>query len=72
MNEAETASRIVALEVRVAHQDRVIEDLNALVTAQWKQIDALAKQVERMTDRLQRVEENAPSSDAPEPPPPHY
>jgi SlyX protein len=72
MNEAETASRIVALEVRVAHQDRVIEDLNALVTEQWKQIDALAKQVERMTDRLQRVEENAPSSDAPEPPPPHY
>ena len=72
MSEAETASRIVALEVRVAHQDRVIEDLNALVTEQWKQIDALAKQVERMTDRLQRVEENAPSSDAPEPPPPHY
>jgi SlyX protein len=72
MNEAETASRIVALEVRVAHQDRVIEDLNALVTEQWKQIDALAKQVERMTDRLQRVEENSPSSDAPEPPPPHY
>jgi len=72
MNEAETVSRIVALEVRVAHQDRVIEDLNALVTEQWKQIDALAKQVERMTDRLQRVEENAPSSDAPEPPPPHY
>jgi len=72
MNEAETASRIVTLEVRVAHQDRVIEDLNTLVTEQWKQIDALAKQVERMTDRLQRVEENAPSSDAPEPPPPHY
>jgi len=72
MNEAETASRIVALEVRVAHQDRVIEDLNTLVTEQWKQIDALAKQVERMTDRLQRVEENSPSSDAPEPPPPHY
>ena len=72
MNEAETVSRIVALEVRVAHQDRVIEDLNALVTEQWKQIDALAKQVERMTDRLQRVEENSPSSDAPDPPPPHY
>src|SRR6187399_1018845 len=61
MNEAETASRIVTLEVRVAHQDRVIEDLNTLVTEQWKQIDALAKQVERMTDRLQRVEENSPS-----------
>ena len=72
MSEAETASRIVALEVRVAHQDRVIEDLNALVTEQWKQIDALAKQVERMADRLRRVEDNAPAADAPDPPPPHY
>ena len=72
MNEAETVSRIVALEVRVAHQDRVIEDLNALVTEQWKQIDALAKQVERMADRLRRVEDNVPAPDAPEPPPPHY
>ena len=72
MSEAETASRIVALEVRVAHQDRVIEDLNALVTEQWKQIDALAKQVERMMEWLRRVEDNVPAPDAPEPPPPHY
>jgi SlyX protein len=72
MNEAETASRIVALEVRVAHQDRVIEDLNASVTEQWKQIDALAKQVERMADRLRRMEDNVPAPDTPEPPPPHY
>jgi len=72
MNETETAARIVALEVRVAHQDRVIEELNALVTEQWKQIDALAKQAERMADRLRRVEDNVPAPDAPEPPPPHY
>ena len=72
MSEAETAARIESLEVRVAHQDRVIEDLNALVTEQWKQIDALAKQVERMADRLRRVEDNAPAADAPDPPPPHY
>ena len=72
MSEAETAARIEALEVRAAHQDRVIEDLNALVTEQWKQIDALAKQVERMADRLRRVEDNVPAADAPDPPPPHY
>ena len=66
------AGRMEALEVRIAHQDRVIEDLNASVTEQWKQIDGLAKQVARLTDRLQRVEDTAPSSDAPDPPPPHY
>jgi SlyX protein len=66
------SARIEALEMRIAHQDRVIEDLNASVTEQWKHIDGLAKQVARLTDRLQRVEDTAPSSDAPEPPPPHY
>jgi SlyX protein len=65
-------ARIEALEVRIAHQDRVIEDLNKSVTDQWKQIDGLTKQVARMADRLARLEDNAPSSDAAEPPPPHY
>jgi len=72
MSESETQARLEALEVRVAYQDRTIEDLNATVTAQWKQIDDLAKQVARMADRLRNVEENAPSSGEPEPPPPHY
>ena len=39
MSESETQARLEALEVRVAYQDRTIEDLNTTVTAQWKQID---------------------------------
>jgi SlyX protein len=65
-------ARIESLEARIAHQDRIIEDLNTAVTDQWKQIDALAKQVARMADRLQSVEESVPPSGATEPPPPHY
>jgi SlyX protein len=72
MSDNAAEARIEALEVRVAHQERVIEDLNTSVTEQWKRIDTLSKQVERMMDRLQRVEDTVPSSDAPEPPPPHY
>jgi len=71
MSEAETASRIVALEVRVAHQDRVIEDLNKSVTEQWRQIESLSTQIGRVTDRLQSMEQNAPSAGEAEPPP-HY
>jgi len=71
MNDAETLARIEGLEARIAHQDRTIEDLNSSVTGQWKQIDALTKQMERMADRLRRVEDNAPSGEV-EPPPPHY
>ena len=72
MTDAKTLSRIEALETRIAHQERTIEVLNTSVTEQWEQIDRLTKQVARMADRLQRVEDTVPSSDAPEPPPPHY
>jgi len=71
MNQDEPHARFEALEIRIAHQDRTIEDLNTAVREQWERIDNLAKQVERMADRLQRVEETAPP-DGPEPPPPHY
>ncbi len=65
-------ARIEALEVRVAYQDQVIEDLNQTVIAQWKQIDALKRQLNEVLDRVQEVEDNAGGPAAPEPPPPHY
>jgi SlyX protein len=64
-------ARLEALEVRVAYQDQTIEDLNTVVAAQWKEIERLARELERVADRLQRAEEAA-GSDEPEPPPPHY
>jgi SlyX protein len=72
MSEADNSARIDALEMRIAHQDRIIEDLNTSVTAQWRQIDDLTKQIERMGQRLQQVEDNVPPSGESEPPPPHY
>jgi SlyX protein len=66
------AARLDALEVRVAYQDQVIEDLNQTIIAQWKQIDSLRRQFGDLVDRVQEVEDNAGSSSAPEPPPPHY
>ena len=62
--------RIEALEIRVAHQDATIEDLNATITAQWRTIDALAREVAGLVDRLQDLGRREPG--APEPPPPHY
>ncbi len=72
MTDPETVdSRIEALEVRVAYQDQVIEDLNQTVIAQWKQIDSLRRQFGDLVNRVQEVEDNAGGT-APEPPPPHY
>ena len=73
MNEAATLNaRIETLETRIAYQDQIIEDLNKSVTEQWKQVESLAKQVDRLTDRVKDVEGNVAPSGAAEPPPPHY
>jgi len=71
MSDADDLSaRIDSLEVRVAYQDQVIEDLNQTVIEQWKKIESLRRQLAELLDRVQEVEDNTPSR--PEPPPPHY
>ena len=66
------SDRIDQLEIRIAHQDRVIEDLNQIVTDQWKQIDKLIRRIEGLTDRVESAETRLTSGQAPEAPPPHY
>lgn len=73
MSDTENLSaRIDALEVRIAYQDQVIEDLNQTVIDQWKKIESLRRQLAELLDRVQEVEDNAGTPSAPEPPPPHY
>ena len=65
------SERLEALEIRVAYQDETIETLNATITAQWQQIDALTRQIKAFNDRLQQAEANAPAAPTNERPP-HY
>ena len=64
------ADRIDRLEMRLAEQERVIEDLDAAVTAQWSAIEAMRRQVGQLLDRLAEAARRLPG--APERPPPHY
>ena len=71
MNDAAKLSeRIDALEVRLTYQDEAIETLNQTITAQWKQIDALTRQLAQLRDRLQEAERQAPGPGNERPP--HY
>jgi SlyX protein len=73
MNDAEAlARRIDALEMRLVHQDEVIEDLNKIVIEQWKQIDLLTLRVTRLGDRLEAIKDGGVADPQQEPPPPHY
>jgi uncharacterized coiled-coil protein SlyX len=56
--------------MRLTYQDVTIETLNQTITEQWKQIDALTRQVAELKERLQEAERHAPGP-ANEPPP-HY
>ena len=62
--------RIDALEMRLSFQDETIETLNQTITAQWKQIDALTRQVAELKERLQDAETGSgiPVNERP----PHY
>ncbi|KYG98145.1 SlyX family protein [Bradyrhizobium sp. DOA1] len=64
------SERIDMLETRLTYQDDTIETLNQTITAQWKHIDALTRQVAQLNERLQEAEASAPGP-ANEPPP-HY
>ena len=64
-----TDTRINDLEIRMAHQDQTIADLNEVITAQWKKLDALERQLKRLGEELESME----SGDAPtNQKPPHY
>ncbi len=64
------SERIDALEARIAYQDDTIETLNQTITAQWKQIDALTRQIATLNDRLQEAEARSPGPANERPP--HY
>jgi SlyX protein len=69
MNE-KLGERIDALEARIMFQDDTIETLNQTITAQWREIDALKRQIALLGDRLEeaRSNEETPANE----PPPHY
>ena len=64
-------ARLDALESRAMQQDRVIEDLNTALTAQWRIIDRLTRQVANLDERVQEFGKG-PGAAAPDAPPPHY
>lgn len=69
---AALTARIDELEIHAAHQDQVIDDLNAALARQWNEIEALSRHISKLGDRVHQVEEQSGSGAHDEPPPPHY
>lgn len=69
MVNTELEERLINIEIALATQDRIIEDLNQIVIAQGKQLDLLQKQNKIL---LERLENEAVKPLSEETPPPHY
>lgn len=64
--------RIAALEMALAHQDRVIEDLNAVILDQARRVERLERQAKLLADRLFAAEADLPGGRSEDRPPPHW
>ena len=72
LDTSDTSSRLDELEMRVVHQDQTIEDLNAAITAQWKLIERLERQMARLAERVADSERSTGDAAPVDRPPPHY
>lgn len=62
--------RMGELEMRVTHQDKTIGELNDVVTAQWKKLEMLERQLRRLGEEVEAME--ASDGPAANQKPPHY
>ena len=67
---SDISDRLETLETRIAFQDQTIEDLNATITTQWRQIDLLTRKLDTVEEQVRSGVHIA--DPATEPPPPHY
>jgi SlyX protein len=72
MTEMDSEDRITALESRVAHYERMAEDLSDVIARQDRAIDVLTLQLHRLAERLRNLEAGADRSPQDDRPPPHY
>ena len=62
MTREKILDRIEALEIIVAEQQQVIDDLNEVITRQWDGQEKLKRELATMSDQLHDLEENQSAS----------
>lgn len=69
MTNNDIENRLIEIEIALANQERVVEDLNQVIIEQGKHIDKLQKQIKYLVDN---VDVNVVKPLSEETPPPHY
>lgn len=63
--------RITELEIRAAEQEKTIEEMSAQIADQWRQLEAMQRKLDQLTDRFLALEAHA-GPDVPVTKPPHW
>lgn len=69
MNNSEFEERLVNIEIAIANQERVIEDLNQVIIYQGNMLDKLTKQNQYL---ISTIGQDTVKPISEETPPPHY
>jgi len=64
--------RLIALESRLSHHERMAEEMSDMVARQGRQIDSLVAQVRLLKERLADATAEWSKSPQDDKPPPHY
>ena len=65
-------NRLIELETRLSFQDHTLQELNAVVVRQQREIDTLTRELETLKAQLKTLAPDLVASRAEEAPPPHY
>ena len=65
-------NRLDDLECKFAFQQETLEALSSEVSKQWKSIDQLTKQLERIAEHMMSSDTDNADGSHDDPPPPHY
>jgi SlyX protein len=65
-------SAIEDIEIKLAHQEVAISDLNDVIYRQQQQIDQLERGYRRLLERFDELEDTSDREGTKDAPPPHY
>lgn len=67
-----TEHRLTELEIRLAHHERMAEEMSSVLFEQGRTIDLLTAQVRRLREHIVSLEHGHERSPQDDRPPPHY
>lgn len=65
-------NRLIDIEMKLAHQEDMVNELNRVVTDQQSQIARLEQLCRSLVDRMRSMAEAAPDGNPADERPPHY